>query len=1052
MSEDAVVTLSVLDKTSGGLQSAANKLRQNQTMMRQLMRGTSRDYDELGRSSERAGRRTEEAHRRAARAVKYQRDEMTSMLATYARSALSLEAARRAVLGFANTDEHLRRMRNQAGATADEMKRVGEAARILSRQTGQSIDDLIVGFDKFRDFAGLSVDEGLKIFPAVAKGAQALGVSVDDMSASVSAMMVNANLQGKDVVKVIDQMTKAGQDYRLEFNQLVKAAPRLTEVMGEWGYTGVRGNAAALAWLASLRKVSSGTDEAAEALAKVMELMTNPSTAEKLGYTSDSMAAGLKKAQAAGKDTLSVFLDVVAQAQARGIELSEIFSKREIRFVRQLMRDRRDIKDWSADIQNSTGTADKSFRVWAEGSKKSILDVTNEIKNLMDTFGELLIRFGAVQSLEKANKSLRSLMELIDLIGESIENQSIDWEKFVGLTGLRNSLDAFLATWRTYIEQIKTYASGNITSPSLLKAQIAQAEAQFKVDSKLPRITLGDVRTSIGGGEQLPKSALGMLWDQLSTKRALTDEEKRAKEQLEKLNESGDALNQTLKKMRFELEDTGPGGAKVWKASYGGGPGGVGGARGYGGGPGGFGPGGGTGGWAGFPYAGGGRFGGAGLGALGRGMGGGMPPLPGDAPMMPKGGIGGGPGGGAGAMDKQQLRNQLEKEITNSPLNGFVPPDGERYGIKTGSPKEWSHFMTELAGKESGYRPGAVGDVGGFGGHGSRGLFQLSPQDAQTYGLNEGKPFSYGQLHDPTTNMRAAVDILSQRVRQGGIGGRGGAAAYWGPLQRGWTPGQDIAGGGGGTGQQGYNYFQKRGARPLQSSQLTPVDTPYGRVMAHPQAADDVRGFFGELSEQGAPLKRPGSYNYRQKRWGGGWSSHAYGTAFDLDDQVQISPEMRRWIAANPQRWDEIKSKYNMGQPLPEKDPAHVEWRGPPPISDTARRDQQTIQPTPSQDTWGRDAKPAPYMSDRGGAIGQFSRQGDRDTSYDEDTPAPSRTRGGDDDFEGARRARQELERPIRANLDLGGSTQFGRASMRREADREVREARFNSTMDIGAA
>lgn len=44
------------------------------------------------------------------------------------------------------------------------------------------------------------------------------------------------------------------------------------------------------------------------------------------------------------------------------------------------------------------------------------------------------------------------------------------------------------------------------------------------------------------------------------------------------------------------------------------------------------------------------------------------------------------------------------------------------------------------------------------------------------------------------------------------------------------------------------------------------------------------------------------------------------------------------------------------------------------------------------------------------------------------------------------------MERPIKVNMDMGGATQFGRASMRREADREVREARFSSTMDIGAA
>lgn len=59
---------------------------------------------------------------------------------------------------------------------------------------------------------------------------------------------------------------------------------------------------------------------------------------------------------------------------------------------------------------------------------------------------------------------------------------------------------------------------------------------------------------------------------------------------------------------------------------------------------------------------------------------------------------------------------------------------------------------------------------------------------------------------------------------------------------------------------------------------------------------------------------------------------------------------------------------------------------------------------------------------------------------------------GGGSAVDDARRARSELERPIKVNMDMGGATQFGRASMRREADREVREARFSSTMDIGAA
>lgn len=51
---------------------------------------------------------------------------------------------------------------------------------------------------------------------------------------------------------------------------------------------------------------------------------------------------------------------------------------------------------------------------------------------------------------------------------------------------------------------------------------------------------------------------------------------------------------------------------------------------------------------------------------------------------------------------------------------------------------------------------------------------------------------------------------------------------------------------------------------------------------------------------------------------------------------------------------------------------------------------------------------------------------------------------------------RKELEKPIeipiRAKMDYGTHTQFARASMRRETNREVREASYNAYADIGAA
>jgi hypothetical protein len=135
-------------------------------------------------------------------------------------------------------------------------------------------------------------------------------------------------------------------------------------------------------------------------------------------------------------------------------------------------------------------------------------------------------------------------------------------------------------------------------------------------------------------------------------------------------------------------------------------------------------------------------------------------------------------GGGDGGAAQTALQGKLESMIKGSPLKGVVPSDAARYGIQTGSAAEWASLMTGIAGKESGFDPRSHGDVGKFGGAGSLGLFQLSPQDAITYGLQK-TPFTRAQLMDPDVNARAAVAIMGARVRAGGIGGPRGAAAYW---------------------------------------------------------------------------------------------------------------------------------------------------------------------------------------------------------------------------------------------------------------------------------
>jgi hypothetical protein len=132
---------------------------------------------------------------------------------------------------------------------------------------------------------------------------------------------------------------------------------------------------------------------------------------------------------------------------------------------------------------------------------------------------------------------------------------------------------------------------------------------------------------------------------------------------------------------------------------------------------------------------------------------------------------------------------------------------------------------------------------------------------------------------------------------------------------------------------QGPNYMQRlyRGEYPPHESTMRSIQTPAGPMKVNPLAAGDVQGFTRDLQRHGFPFEKPwGSYNRRRMRWSNNWSSHAWGTAFDMDNQDgPMSPRARQWMQQNPGLFQQLMRRWNMSQPLPGRDPRHIEWTGP---------------------------------------------------------------------------------------------------------------------------
>ncbi|MBU6376321.1 MAG: transglycosylase SLT domain-containing protein [Bdellovibrionales bacterium] len=133
-----------------------------------------------------------------------------------------------------------------------------------------------------------------------------------------------------------------------------------------------------------------------------------------------------------------------------------------------------------------------------------------------------------------------------------------------------------------------------------------------------------------------------------------------------------------------------------------------------------------------------------------------------------------------GQVDRPALRAYLHERIGSSRLNGYMPQDGEKYGVD-GSVNSWvNHFMA-LAKYESSFnaRDRNDADKGG-----SLGLFQVSTKDGSRYRANPtGKDWTEDELFDPANNATTAVAIYERNVRRDGRivknGAEAGAGGYF---------------------------------------------------------------------------------------------------------------------------------------------------------------------------------------------------------------------------------------------------------------------------------
>ena len=132
-----------------------------------------------------------------------------------------------------------------------------------------------------------------------------------------------------------------------------------------------------------------------------------------------------------------------------------------------------------------------------------------------------------------------------------------------------------------------------------------------------------------------------------------------------------------------------------------------------------------------------------------------------------------------GYVDPKAYYSEALMKLESSKLIGFVPKDGERFGIKTGSKEEWARFMTQLTKQESGFNVNTIGDGGR-----SKGLSQMLEGEYGIKNPHDPHQAQSGMIKQFEKYVIASEHIAGTGSGPGTYGGYRGVAAYFGPLRR----------------------------------------------------------------------------------------------------------------------------------------------------------------------------------------------------------------------------------------------------------------------------
>lgn len=263
-------------------------------------------------------------------------------------------AAGVALKNFAGFEREMTRIGITAGASAEATAKAGEVVQRLAQDFSLPIDQAVKGLDTLVA-SGQSLDEAMAFLPSVLATAQAAGAATSDIANTALKASSALGIEAEKLQLAFDVMVTGGKAGQFELKDMAQFIPELANSFASLGYKGEDGLKKLIALLQTVREDTGSASGAATQLQNIFGKIYSEETAKNFADFGVDLEAALKKARAAGEDTIAAFVRISNEVAKGDLsKLPKLFGDQEFRLGMQSLMTSADSYKKFIDVVNGS--------------------------------------------------------------------------------------------------------------------------------------------------------------------------------------------------------------------------------------------------------------------------------------------------------------------------------------------------------------------------------------------------------------------------------------------------------------------------------------------------------------------------------------------------------------------------------------------------------------------------------------------------------------------------------------------------------------------------